>query len=271
MKILGRPLRRYTANLLRLHLHLRDLGRAVALFTDPWSVITCYVRRTRPVSGVISLRSGLQIHLSEDPLDVVTVVGIFVRRDYGAVHAGSEVVDIGANIGVFALYAIHCGASRVHAYEPSADAFACLERNVRANNLQSRIEAFKVAVGAGPERTIPFPRRSSVFNSLDGAGGRDCDDVPLETLATVLRRLERPELIKLDCEGEEERILAEASLDTLRRVQDIRLEYHHGRGAAIAADVARRGFVVEHRWDADARGGLLWLRRSGSVPSSAQS
>ena len=271
MKILGRPLRRYLANLARLHLHARDIGRAIALFSDPWSLLACYVRRRRPASGVVTLRSGLRVYLSEDPLDVVTLVGIFVRRDYGVVRAGSEVVDIGANIGVFTLFAIHCGASRVHAYEPSAGAFACLERNVRANGLESRVAVFQVAVGAGPERAVSFPRRSSVFNSLDSAGGQECDDVRLETLATVLQRLDRPELIKLDCEGEEERILADASIDTLNRVQDIRLEYHHARSAAIVADIGRCGFVVEHRWDADANGGLLWFRRAVAAQTPARS
>ena len=267
MKILGRPIARYLANLGRIHLHVRDLARAAALFAEPWTVVLCYVRRRPPASGAIALRSGLRIHLSDDPLDVVTVFGVFVRRDYGRVRPGSEVVDIGANIGVFTLYAVHCGASVVHAYEPSAEAFACLERNVRDNGLRARVSIFKTAVGAGPAGLVWFPRRASVFNRLDTQGQGECDEVPLETLDTVLERMANPELIKLDCEGEEERILAGASPSALRRVASIRLEYHQGRGNAIAADLGRRGFVIEHRWDADEVGGLVWFRRDDAAPA----
>ncbi len=262
---MGRPVRRYVANLARLHLHVRDVARTIVLFKQPWSVLRDYVRRQPPASGCLELRSGLRIFVSHDPLDVVTVVGIFVRRDYGLVEAGSEVIDIGANIGVFTLFAAHCGAARVHCYEPSAEAFACLARNVRENALESRVAAHQVAVGAGPERSVMFPRQSSVFNAIGATRDGECDPVRLETLATVVARLDRPALIKLDCEGEEEFILSDASDDTVRKVTRIRFEYHKGRGAAIMANLVARGFAVEHVWAADDKGGLVWMRRLDSV------
>jgi FkbM family methyltransferase len=261
VKILGRPARRYVANLSRIHWHVRDLARAIRLFREPWAVLSAYVRRRPPAAGYIELRDGLRIHVSDDPLDVVTVVGIFVRRDYGVPERGSEVLDIGANIGVFTLFAVHCGAARVHAYEPSTDAFACLTRNVRDNRLEDRVSAFQVAVGAGPERTIAFPRKSSVFNSVSMAGSADCDPVELKTLASVLGPLATPHLIKLDCEGEEEFILASSDDETVRKLSHIRLEYHHGRSRAIIADLQARGFRVERLWEADEKGGLVWFVR----------
>jgi FkbM family methyltransferase len=264
MTILGRPVRRYVANLARLPWVLRDASRAVGIFADPWTVLSCYLRKRRPRAGVIALRSGMRIHLSDDPLDVITVFGVFVRRDYGEVAAGSSVVDIGANIGVFTLYAAHCGARCVHAYEPSAEAFACLVRNVAENGLQSCISVVQSAIGGGPAGFVSFPRRSSVFNKLGGEPRGECDQVPLETIETVLDRMTHPDLIKLDCEGEEERILASAPAAVLQRVGAIRLEFHHGRGDAVSAEVERRGFIVEYRWDADAAGGLIWFKRRGN-------
>ncbi len=205
----------------------------------------------------------MTIHLSEDPFDIVTVFGLFVRRDYGLIAPGSKVVDIGANIGVFTLFAIHCGASVVHAYEPSGDSFDCLRRNVDENRLSGKVSAFRSAVSSGPERRVLFPRRSSVYNAL-GTGtqsGEGLDEVALETLATVIERIGHADLLKMDCEGEEEQIIDGAELEVMQRIDEIRLEYHNGRGAVIKQQLVDRGFKPTLWWEADARGGLGWFER----------
>ena len=47
-----------------------------------------------------------------------------------AMPEGSCFWDIGANIGVFSLYAALCGQSRVLAFEPSSASYAALNRNI---------------------------------------------------------------------------------------------------------------------------------------------
>jgi FkbM family methyltransferase len=53
--------------------------------------------------------------------------------------------DIGANVGVFSLYAAMMRATRVFAFEPSADNYMALCRNVEINSLQERIVPYCVA------------------------------------------------------------------------------------------------------------------------------
>ena len=66
----------------------------------------------------VQLRSGLKLVCSSDKEDIRTLIEVFVRKTYGEIAPGALVVDIGANIGLFAVYAVEQGAARVLAYEP---------------------------------------------------------------------------------------------------------------------------------------------------------
>ena len=67
------------------------------------------------------------------------------------IHAGDCVLDVGANIGLFALEAARRGAD-VHAFEPMPATFAALDANARSNNARAlsggRIRAHNLALGA---------------------------------------------------------------------------------------------------------------------------
>jgi FkbM family methyltransferase len=54
--------------------------------------------------------------------------------------------DVGANIGVFSLYAAAERSCRVLAFEPSAANYAVLARNVQINDLEHRITAYALAL-----------------------------------------------------------------------------------------------------------------------------
>ena len=103
--------------------YLTGAARAFAVFERPLEVLWCYARKQRPARGYVDTRRGLRIHLSGDPADVVTVFVIFARLDYGRLAPGIVAVDVGANIGVFALFAAASGARRVLAFEPSAESY----------------------------------------------------------------------------------------------------------------------------------------------------
>ena len=54
--------------------------------------------------------------------------------------------DIGANIGVFSLYAGLKPTARVLAFEPAAGSFALLSRNIELNGMAERISAYCAAL-----------------------------------------------------------------------------------------------------------------------------
>jgi FkbM family methyltransferase len=260
--MLGRNPRNFLQGLPKLHEYLIGFARAFAEFDRPLEVIRAYITRRAPARGSVRLRAGLTIHLSGDPADIVTVFVIFARRDYGRIPAGAIVVDVGANIGVFALYAAACGARRVLAYEPSADSFACLERNIRENHLESTIVAHRLAVASADRTTVRFPRRSSAMNTLlVDACIAESDEVSTTTLDAIVDPVEQVDLVKLDCEGAEYEILFGASAAAFRKIVTLKLEYHRGRREELVARLRGHGFEPVRQVADNAIGGVLWFAR----------
>lgn len=146
MKILGRPPAAYLRAVRQLPSLLSAAAACFTMVQNPVAFLWHYVTKTSPASRVVRFRDGLTIHLPGEAEDVVTVFLVFMRRDYGFVPAGSNVVDIGANIGVFSLYAAHQGAARVIACEPGHDTSELLKKNIEANSLGDVITLVKEAV-----------------------------------------------------------------------------------------------------------------------------
>jgi FkbM family methyltransferase len=59
---------------------------------------------------------------------------------------GAVFYDIGANIGVFSLYAALHGQCTVIAFEPEAKNYACLYKNIFLNNADEKIKAYNLAL-----------------------------------------------------------------------------------------------------------------------------
>ncbi|MBM3529420.1 MAG: FkbM family methyltransferase [Alphaproteobacteria bacterium] len=56
--------------------------------------------------------------------------------------ADDILVDVGANVGMYTIWAAATKKARVFAFEPEAQNYALLNRNIIANNLQGRTKAF---------------------------------------------------------------------------------------------------------------------------------
>jgi FkbM family methyltransferase len=136
--------------------------------------------------------------------------------------------DIGANIGVFSLYAGLRPGVEVSAFEPAAASYGALCRNIEANDLGARVRAYCVALS---DRTqlgslnLSGTNAGSVFNAF--ASTEDCFGNEIEVVfrqGTVgfsvddfrrLFRLPAPNYLKIDVDSTEEQILSGAS-ETLR-------------------------------------------------------
>lgn len=72
-----------------------------------------------------------------------------------SISAGDVVVDIGANIGVFTLYAAKQGA-QLYAYEPMPPTYAVLQQNVEAHGLGRRIHTRNIGLSDRAEEKMMF-------------------------------------------------------------------------------------------------------------------
>ncbi len=262
MKLFNRDLAMFARNAYRIPAYFVYFFKCFRIFKKPASFILSYIQMITPSGGVIELRNGIQIRLSNHPHDVVTVFIIFIRNEYGMVPPRSTVIDIGANIGVYSLFAASCGACRVIAFEPNTEAFDCLQHNIRENHLETVIEPHQFAVASLAGRKIRFPKRSSPYNSfLRGESAQEYEFVKTVDLAAVMKNIDHVDLLKMDCEGGEWDILAGAGRDLFARIDAIRMEYHLGQRDQIAGLLQRNGFSIKYLAGTKAAG-TMWAEKS---------
>lgn len=263
MNLFNRDIASYARNIPRIPSYIAYVLKCLALFRKPLRFIYAYLTVTPIAERVVELRSGLKIHLSEHPHDIITIFVVFVRKDYGEMPSHGSVIDIGANIGVFSLYAAHCGkTSKVYAYEPNSESFRYLLKNIKANNLEQVIVPHRLAVTGASNGTVRFPKKSSMYNAIiEGKSDADFEEVETTDLATMVSGIENVDLLKLDCEGAEYDILMKSGQEVLDRISAIRMEYHRGREAEVSAFLGKYGFT-RCRYSPDSElTGNLWYRR----------
>lgn len=259
-----RPLSDYLRNLSQAHLYIGWFLKAMVLFRRPLRFLMHYVQRTSPDDRLVEMRDGTRIHLSGHPHDVITLFVTLVREDYGRFPPGGTVVDIGANLGAFALLAARLGARTVLAYEPNGAAFRCLQRNVEVNGLSASVRPRQVAVAAVAGQKVRFPVAPSMYNrvAMENESG-EFETVGTTSLAEILARdaTQGIDLLKVDCEGAEYDILFGAAPSDLRRVREIRMEYHKGRESELMDYLRNAGFAITLFRPDSASTGNLWARR----------
>ena len=126
-------------------------------------------------------------------------------------------IDIGANCGIYTVFAAITNPTiRCIAIEPVPKVCAALARNVRENNLNSRVLIMKVAVGDSNGVVGFHEAQNATMGSLEllGYQGQSGSliQVQCRTLDSIVEELSvEPDFIKIDVEGFEHAVLAGAS------------------------------------------------------------
>ena len=120
-------------------------------------------------------------------------------------------VDIGANIGYYALNAARLGARKVIAIEPNPAVLARLNENIALNNMSSKIAVHDVAVGSktGVAKLTIADCDHGSSSIVDHSVGEHHISVPVMPLFEILKKegVVMANIIKIDIEGMEDRAL----------------------------------------------------------------
>ena len=146
------------------------------------------------------------------------------------VRGATEVLDVGANSGFYALLAAHAAPqARVHAFEPFPDALRWLRANLELNNVQHRVVVNEAAAGDAQGSFKLYVPEKRFGETLETSSSLESDfrpkhhaviDVRVETLDAYAAQaqLQSVALLRADVEGAEYRVLGGARrvLDTFR-------------------------------------------------------
>src|SRR2546428_417418 len=144
------------------------------------------------------------------------------------VASGGVVVDIGAHIGLFSVFASRAlNPKRIICVEPNPQNFELLRKNL-SNNRVEGVRTFEIAIaGQSGERRISIDPFNSGGHSLTDRGGH-WQQINVITLQDLFdwAKISDCALLKMDCEGAEMEILDKASDELLARMSAICFEYH---------------------------------------------
>ncbi|MGH9487494.1 MAG: FkbM family methyltransferase [Terriglobales bacterium] len=145
-------------------------------------------------------------------------------RNFPPLSRGASVLDIGANVGLFAVQVARLGA-RVTAVEPNPAALALLNENVSANGVQDQVRILPAAVGSRAGSAELFLGRNSIDCSLFRPSGPSVR-VRVIALDELLRLTGPVDLLKLDAEGAEFDLLWHAPEQAWQQVSRLAVEVH---------------------------------------------
>lgn len=201
--------------------------------------------------------------------DAIVVREIWCENVY-EVHDGDLadtgiVVDIGANIGAFTLFAASLGAKKVIAVEPEPHNRQLLEENIEANkhhvpDCEFITDGHGINDGKFEKAYINDNHGDSVVN-YEKTMEADQQPIKMISLAELFKRheLEYIDILKLDIEGHEGNVILGAPESTLQLCRYITLEYdQHANDLGAIVEKISKTHQIKY---VGAHGGMLFAKR----------
>ncbi|WP_320670757.1 FkbM family methyltransferase [Patulibacter defluvii] len=177
--------------------------------------------------------------------DYATIAEILAEDVYPVATTDRVVVDIGANIGVFSVFALTRHPDvRVHAFEPVPENLALLRRNLAP--FGDRVTIHETAVAA-EDGEVSFGVEPT--GRYGGIGVETAERITVRTraiaalLEDVLAREGRIDVLKMDVEGLERDLLAAVPAAVAARIGRVEVEWSHPDLAGLEP-WAGAGFAV---------------------------
>jgi FkbM family methyltransferase len=239
--------------------YLLSIFKLLLGFRDPIALVKIFLNRGDFGVKTVRLRSsGLQFRV-RGAMDVWSIKETFLDRFYErygfTIQPRWNILDIGAGIGEFTLYAaLMQPDSQVFSFEPYPQSFVLMQENLRLNRVPNA-RAFEKAIGAASGELVldltggePLQFQSSVTQAAPVEKGLGVSALSLADAFAMLE-IDSCDLLKLDCEGAEYAILFNTPRPVLELVKRIVMEYHDNVVAYTHRDLTRflteQGFEVE--------------------------
>jgi len=175
--------------------------------------------------SVVVTAHGIRASFFYGGIHVNELNAVFFHDIYGARSSrltGKIVMDAGANVGIFSIFAAKLGAKKVFAFEPVKETFMQLKRNISLNGLNGVVVPVNMALGDGACRaTISYEKMGDASASIAFFDkSKKMQRVRVATLDSFMKGKGRADFIKIDAEGYEAKILSGAK-NTIKKCKPI--------------------------------------------------
>lgn len=177
------------------------------------------------------------------------------EKDYVKVEVGDLVVDIGANLGLFSLYAQSFHPQKIYAFEPIKSTYDYLTSNLKDYTNTTIIN--KAISDTEGETSIRVEKESGQSTLIDNDSITKGNSINIETVKTTTfnnfiseHNISYIDFLKVDCEGGELDLFVTIDKEFLKsNIKKIALEYHTSYIKNTVLDILKsNSFKIEEEY-----------------------
>lgn len=210
---------------------IRILLKAIRIIRNWNDYVGLYFHRIKSDHMTLEMRNGIKVKLRVDSTDLMAFTHVWLLREYERpgfdIKNNDIVIDIGAHIGLFALFSAQfCKSGKIYCFEPVKENFDMLKMNLELNNITNVI-ATNTAVSTDNSTVTIYLNDDEAGHSMHVAGSKSVQ-VRSVSLQNVFdsQNIERCDFLKVDCEGEEYAIMDSLPAPYYNKIRKICIEYH---------------------------------------------
>ena len=210
---------------------LKIFLKSTKLFKNWYVYPLVYFKLTKKQHVIFETKTGLNIKIRVNSTDLMALTHVWMIQEYSNsgfdINDSDIVIDIGAHIGLFALFASQfCKQGKIYCFEPIKENYELLVENINSNKIKNIIP-FNFAVSKESDSV-------KIFLNDDYSG----HSMFLETNNFVIvkskslldifseNNIQECDFLKLDCEGAEYDIINSLPSDFLNKIKKSVIEYH---------------------------------------------
>jgi FkbM family methyltransferase len=186
---------------------------------------------------IYKTRSGERYYARPSQYDIGILSEVFVSHTYDPsdhyrIRKTDIVLDAGGYIGDFTLFAAaRCLRGKVYVFEPIKENFDLLKRNITLNSAKNVVPFMNALTGTSQKMSFYIQNDAYGASSLyPSHQSNQLSAIAVETIGinTFLRseKIQKLDVIKLDCEGAEYDIIYQLPQSVLKKVRVLMIEYH---------------------------------------------
>ncbi len=222
-------------------------SKIISSYSEWWLVFLARFNN-RPLRK-IKLRNGLTMVGGSKSLIIDLVDEIFVNEIYNPqffkIRQGDTVIDIGANIGAFSLYAAKHGAKKIYSVEPFSENINFIKKNFQFNKIETPTIIEKaVSSKNGTARLYlgDLDSHGLLFNHSHKQIFSTYRIVETTKLSKILdvNKIAKVNFLKIDCEGSEGQIILSTEKRYWENIERVAIEYHNNVSILNNKEISRR-------------------------------
>ena len=204
------------------------LLKSIQIIKNWYILPLVYFKIFRKKYYILKLKNGKKIKLRNNSTDIHTFTNIWIIEEYLQIENEKNriIIDIGAHIGLFSIYALKFNPKEIIAFEPIKENYDLLKENILLNKIEN-IKCHNIAISDKISDVEIYVNEDFAAHSLIKKEGqpRKVKSISLKNIFDE-NKISECDILKLDCEGSEYLIFEALPDNYYNKIKKIIMEYH---------------------------------------------